>query len=45
VGSWPSPRRTLSDGRGYEIVKNAAVARDVSWTGLDYFWLATCVLR
>ncbi|HXC86009.1 MAG TPA: class I SAM-dependent methyltransferase [Trebonia sp.] len=48
--------RTLNDGRGYEIVKNfpargqftadiAAVARDVEWTQLPYFWLATCTLR
>ena len=49
-------RRTLSDGRGYEIVKNfpvrsqftadvAAIAADVEWTGLRYFWLATFGLR
>lgn len=48
--------RTLSDGRSYEIVKNfpapgqfradvAAVATDVKWTQLRYFWLATCTLR
>jgi SAM-dependent methyltransferase len=49
-------RRTLSDGRSYEIVKNfpdrrqfsadvAGVAADVAWTQLRYYWLATCVLR
>jgi SAM-dependent methyltransferase len=49
-------RRTLNDGRSYEIVKNfpdreqftadvADVAADVSWTELRYYWLATCVLR
>jgi SAM-dependent methyltransferase len=49
-------RRTLNDGRSYEIVKNfpargqftadiAAVATDVEWTQLPYFWLATCTLR
>ena len=49
-------RRTLSDGRGYEIVKNfpergqftadvAAVGTDVEWTQLRYFWLATFRLR
>jgi SAM-dependent methyltransferase len=49
-------RRTLDDGRGYEIVKNfpsreqftadvAVVARDVRWTEFRYYWLATCVLR
>jgi SAM-dependent methyltransferase len=48
--------RTLNDGRSYEIVKNfpergqftadvAAVAGEVKWTQLDYFWLATCTLR
>jgi SAM-dependent methyltransferase len=48
--------RTLNDGRRYEIVKNfpargqftadvAAVAREVEWTQLRYFWLATCTLR
>jgi SAM-dependent methyltransferase len=49
-------RRTLNDGRSYEIVKNfpdreqftadvAGVAADVAWTQLRYYWLATCVLR
>jgi SAM-dependent methyltransferase len=49
-------RRTLSDGRGYEIVKNfpersqftadvAAIGADVEWTRLRYFWLATFRLR
>jgi ubiquinone/menaquinone biosynthesis C-methylase UbiE len=49
-------RRTLNDGRSYEIVKNfpdrerftadvADVAADVRWTELPYYWLATCVLR
>jgi protein-L-isoaspartate O-methyltransferase len=49
-------RRTLHDGRGYEIVKNfpergqfaadvAAVGVDVEWTQLRYFWLATFRLR
>lgn len=49
-------RRTLSDGRGYEIVKNfpergqfttdvAAIGADVEWTQLRYFWLATFRLR
>jgi SAM-dependent methyltransferase len=48
--------RTLSDGRGYEILKNfpdreqftadvADVAAEVRWTELRYYWLATCVLR
>ena len=47
--------RTLNDGRSYEIVKNfpahgqftadvAAVAGEVEWTQLSYFWLATCTL-
>lgn len=49
-------RRTLSDGREYEILKNfpeqsqftedvAAFGRDVEWTALRYFWLATFRLR
>ena len=49
-------RRTLSDGRGYEIVKNfpergqfttdvAAIGADVEWTQLRYFWLASFRLR
>jgi SAM-dependent methyltransferase len=49
-------RRTLSDGRRYEVLKNfptegqfaadvAGTAVDLRWTQLEYFWLATCVLR
>jgi protein-L-isoaspartate O-methyltransferase len=49
-------RRTLNDGRSYDILKNfpsreqftadvAGVADDVCWTELPYYWLATCVLR
>jgi SAM-dependent methyltransferase len=49
-------RRTLADGRGYEIVKNfpsrrrfasdvAAIAADLEWTQLRYYWLASYVLR
>jgi len=49
-------RRTLNDGRSFEILKNfpgreqftadvASVANDVRWTKLDYYWLAACVLR
>lgn len=49
-------RRTLKDGRSYEIVKNfpsrsqfttdmAAISAHVRWTGLRYFWLATCTPR
>jgi protein-L-isoaspartate O-methyltransferase len=49
-------RRTLNDGRSFEILKNfpdraqftadvAGVADDVRWTQLRYYWLATCVLR
>lgn len=45
-------RRTLDDGREYEILKNfpdrdqfiadlAAVGTDVEWTSLRHFWLAT----
>ena len=48
-------RRTLSDGRSYEIVKNfpgrrqftadvAGVAAGLRWTQLRYYWLATCAL-
>jgi predicted O-methyltransferase YrrM len=48
--------RTLTDGRSYEIVKNfpvrgqftadvSAVAADVEWIQLRYFWLATFRLR
>jgi SAM-dependent methyltransferase len=49
-------RRTLSDGRRYEIVKNfpareqftadvSVHAAELAWTELRYFWLATWVLR
>jgi SAM-dependent methyltransferase len=49
-------RRTLNDGRCYEIVKNfpsrgqftadlAGIAAQVEWTELSYYWLATCTLR
>ena len=49
-------RRTLNDGRRYEIVKNfpsqrqftadmAATGADVRWTELRYYWLAACTLR
>jgi SAM-dependent methyltransferase len=49
-------RRALSDGTEYEILKNfpgrdqftadvTAVAADVEWTPLRYFWLATFQLR
>ncbi len=49
-------RRRLSDGRSYEVVKNfptcaqlrsdlAAAASDLRWTELEYYWLATCMLR
>lgn len=49
-------RRTLNDGRSYEVLKNfptedqftsdvAASAVDPQWTQLPYFWLATCTLR
>jgi SAM-dependent methyltransferase len=49
-------RRTLREGRSYEIVKNfparsqfiadvAATATDVEWTQFRYFWLATFILR
>jgi SAM-dependent methyltransferase len=49
-------RRTLNDGRSFEILKNfpdraqftgdvAAVAADVRWTQLRYYWLAACPLR
>jgi SAM-dependent methyltransferase len=48
-------QRRLADGRSYEVLKNfpdreqasadlAHVARELTWTDLDYFWLATCVL-
>lgn len=49
-------RRTLKDGRSYEILKNfptrdqfsadiAATATNLQWTELRYFWLAACRLR
>jgi SAM-dependent methyltransferase len=49
-------RRKLADGREYEVLKNfpgqaqvaadvAAVAGGLTWTELEYFWLARCVLR
>jgi protein-L-isoaspartate O-methyltransferase len=49
-------RRTLNDGRSFEILKNfpgraqftadvADAAADVRWTQLRYYWLAACVLR
>ena len=49
-------RRTLNDGRSFEILKNfpdrgqftadvADVAADVRWTQLRYYWLAACELR
>ena len=49
-------RRTLNNGRSFEILKNfpdrrqftadvAGVAADVRWTQLRYYWLAACVLR
>ena len=49
-------RRTLNDGRSFEILKNfpdraqftadvTGVADDVRWTQLRYYWLAACVLR
>lgn len=48
--------RRLTDGREYEVLKNfpsreqltadlAAAATDLAWTELEYFWLASCVLR
>jgi SAM-dependent methyltransferase len=49
-------QRQLADGREYEIIKNfpgreqvsadlAPVAGDLTWTELEYYWLATCVLQ
>jgi SAM-dependent methyltransferase len=49
-------RRTLSDGRSYQILKNfpsrqqftadvAVAATELRWTELRYYWLASCVLR
>jgi SAM-dependent methyltransferase len=48
-------QRKLADGSEYEVLKNFpsqsqlaadldAVATGFDWTGLDYFWLATCTL-
>jgi SAM-dependent methyltransferase len=49
-------RRRLADGREYEVLKNfpsreqlaadlEPVATDLAWTELDYYWLASCILR
>lgn len=49
-------RRTLNDGRSFEILKNfpdrgqftadvADAAADVRWAQLRYYWLAACELR
>jgi SAM-dependent methyltransferase len=49
-------RRLLADGREYEVLKNVPsreqlaadldpAATDLAWTELDYYWLASCVLR
>ena len=49
-------RRSLADGRQYEVVKNfpsreqlaadlEPAATDLAWTELEYYWLASCVLR
>jgi SAM-dependent methyltransferase len=49
-------RRTLADGREYEVVKNfptreqlaadlERAATNLAWTELEYYWLASCVLR
>lgn len=49
-------RRQLADGREYEVLKNfpsraqlaadlAAAATDLDWTELEYYWVASCVLR
>jgi len=49
-------RRLLADGREYEVLKNfpnreqlaadlEPAATEVDWTELDYYWLASCVLR
>lgn len=48
-------RRELADGRSYEVLKNfpdrpqleadlSGAAVDLTWTELEYFWLAACVL-
>ena len=47
--------RRLADGREYEVLKNfpgrervaadlGAAATDLSWTDLDYYWVAACTL-
>jgi SAM-dependent methyltransferase len=49
-------RRILADGRDYEVVKNfpsreqlaadlEPAATDLAWTELEYYWVASCVLR
>jgi SAM-dependent methyltransferase len=49
-------RRSLADGREYEVLKNfpsreqlaadlESAATDLAWTELEYYWLASCVLR
>jgi SAM-dependent methyltransferase len=48
--------RRLADGREYEVLKNfpsrdqlaadlEPAATDLAWTELEYYWLASCVLR
>jgi SAM-dependent methyltransferase len=48
-------QRELADGRSYEVLKNfpdrpqveadlAGVAVSLTWTELEYYWLASCVL-
>ena len=48
--------RPLADGREYEVIKNfpgrdqlaadlTQAAGELTWNELDYFWLATCVLK
>ncbi len=48
-------RRSLANGREYEVLKNfpsrerlaadlESVATELAWTGLDYYWVASCVL-
>jgi SAM-dependent methyltransferase len=49
-------RRSLADGREYEVLKNfpsreqlaadlESAATDLAWTELEYYWVASCVLR
>jgi predicted O-methyltransferase YrrM len=49
-------RRSLADGREYEVLKNfpsreqlaadlKSAATDLAWTELEYYWVASCVLR